>query len=378
MRDIYFDATAALYEAAVLPEQWPAALAMVSEVVQGRFTHLFLTDVSSGQVTMSALGALPGQDPDPAGEASYISYFSRLDPRLPAIARFPLGRAVSCTELVNADTVRRSEFFNDFFLPHGVRWTALANFDAGRGTAGTCGVLRRPSAPAFDVDDMARFQAMLGHIARATKLQKRLEQASVSGTLAVAAWHRSSTVMIVVNRAAKMLFANKAAEAVLERGESLRVKGGKLGVVSPGSEQQLLAGIAAALPLGRSGRGGVAGAVRILGATGGVGLTLLVAPLPSKAVGGSHWHGPAALILAREPDRPALLSGRHLIDWFGLSQAEASLTIDLADGRRPEEIAAARGVKISTVRSQISSILAKTGSARQSDLIGLLGQLPTF
>lgn len=378
MPDLYFDAAAGLYEAAMLPEQWPAALAMVTQVVQGRFTHLFLTDTASRQVTMSALGALSGEEPDPAGEAAYISYFSRLDPRVPAIARHPLGRAVSCTELVNANAVRRSEFFNEFFLPHDVRWTALANFDAGRGTVGTCGVLRRPRASSFTVDDVARFQTMLEHVVRATKLQKRLEQATASGTLAVAAWHRSSTVMIVVNRTGKVLFANRAAEDLFEGGASLRVKGGKLGALSPGSEQLLLASIAAALPLGRSGRGGIAGAVRIQASTGGVGLTLLVAPLPVRAVGGSHWNGPAALILAREPDRASLLPGRHLIDWFGLSQAEASLTIDLLDGRRPEEIAAIRGVKISTVRSQISAILAKTGSARQSDLIRLLSQLPTL
>jgi hypothetical protein len=44
-------------------------------------------------------------------------------------------------------------------------------------------------------------------------------------------------------------------------------------------------------------------------------------------------------------------------------------------GERLEDVAAARGVKISTVRTQLAALLQKTGTPRQSALVGLLSRL---
>jgi DNA-binding CsgD family transcriptional regulator len=42
----------------------------------------------------------------------------------------------------------------------------------------------------------------------------------------------------------------------------------------------------------------------------------------------------------------------------------------------PEEIAAERGVAISTLRTHFAEIFARTGAENQRDLIRLLGMLP--
>ncbi|WP_374448506.1 hypothetical protein [Stella sp.] len=47
----------------------------------------------------------------------------------------------------------------------------------------------------------------------------------------------------------------------------------------------------------------------------------------------------------------------------------------LAAGIRPEEIAAARGVRVSTVRTQVAQIFAKTGTAGQAAFVRLAASL---
>lgn len=53
----------------------------------------------------------------------------------------------------------------------------------------------------------------------------------------------------------------------------------------------------------------------------------------------------------------------------GLTPAEMGVLTLLLDGKTPAEIAAARGVAISTVRAQLKRLFAKTGTRRQADLV---------
>lgn len=57
---------------------------------------------------------------------------------------------------------------------------------------------------------------------------------------------------------------------------------------------------------------------------------------------------------------------------FDLTAAEARIARHLLEGSTASDIAANDEVSINTVRSQIRSILVKTGVSRQTDLIGLL------
>lgn len=85
---------------------------------------------------------------------------------------------------------------------------------------------------------------------------------------------------------------------------------------------------------------------------------------------------PAALILITNLDRQPEVFGRKLVELFGLTPAEACLAVSLAAGKRLEDIAEKRGVRMPTLRTQMRAILDKTGTDRQSDLMRLIVGLP--
>jgi len=60
---------------------------------------------------------------------------------------------------------------------------------------------------------------------------------------------------------------------------------------------------------------------------------------------------------------------------FGLTPAECRVSLLLVDGLAPAAIANTLGVTANTLKSRLSSVYAKTGSSRQSQLTRLLVQL---
>jgi DNA-binding CsgD family transcriptional regulator len=81
------------------------------------------------------------------------------------------------------------------------------------------------------------------------------------------------------------------------------------------------------------------------------------------------------MILVTDPDDLSP-SARDMAQAFGVSPAESRLAAALLTGKRPSEIAAASGVRITTVRTQLSSILRKVGVDRQADLVRVLSSIP--
>jgi DNA-binding CsgD family transcriptional regulator len=64
-----------------------------------------------------------------------------------------------------------------------------------------------------------------------------------------------------------------------------------------------------------------------------------------------------------------------LRDIFGLTLAESRVAICLHMGLTVHDAAAQAGVRVSTVRDQLSSIFSKTGTSRQSELISIFCRL---
>jgi DNA-binding CsgD family transcriptional regulator len=78
-----------------------------------------------------------------------------------------------------------------------------------------------------------------------------------------------------------------------------------------------------------------------------------------------------AMIIIVDPAR-YVPSEKDLADLFGLSPAEARVAAALMAGKSLADIAAASGVQITTVRTQLRSTLRKVGVKRQFDLVRIL------
>jgi len=92
---------------------------------------------------------------------------------------------------------------------------------------------------------------------------------------------------------------------------------------------------------------------------------------PLQPANDGSWAGALALVVIARPRPGADHIARRMRRLHGLTHAEARVSAALTLGETVGQIAAAYGVRVSTVRAQIRSIFEKTGVHRQSDLVRL-------
>lgn len=78
----------ALYEAAVEPERWPAALTATADLLGAVGAQFFLWDEQASAAPFAAVGRLPEE-----GNAAYVRYYGAIDPRRQALERHPVEGA---------------------------------------------------------------------------------------------------------------------------------------------------------------------------------------------------------------------------------------------------------------------------------------------
>ena len=86
--------------------------------------------------------------------------------------------------------------------------------------------------------------------------------------------------------------------------------------------------------------------------------------------------GAEVMLIVSDPGCPITLPYEMLQSIYGLTPALADVANGLLKGYSLDYIARLRHVSIGTVRQQLKSILNKTGTVRQSDLVRQLLSLP--
>ena len=234
------------------------------------------------------------------------------------------------------------------------------------------GLGRRTTEGPFTAAHLDLFGRVLPHLASAALVRRRLRAllaASEAPRAVLAALDRG---VILVDAAARLVWANPAAERLLARRYGLSVdRTGALVATRPAETavlRRLIAGAAAAgsgevaeaggaLPLPRPSDRPLV--VRVLPLAPGADLAGLP-PLPRR---------PAAALLVSDPDEAEPPPEALLRQAYGLTRAEAALAARLAEGVGLREVADALGISGNTAKAQLKAVFAKVGVDRQAALV---------
>jgi len=141
-------------------------------------------------------------------------------------------------------------------------------------------------------------------------------------------------------------------------------------VASSGPQNAAMHGLIAAAAGRHAGDGGQAGRLRLLRPSGQPPLSLDVMPLRPDA---GLAHGASRVLMCiSTPRQGADAKIDTLRAIFTLTATEASLAADLLAGMELRAIAARQGRSIHTVRTHLASLLSKTGTHRQAELVSCL------
>lgn len=316
-----------------------------------------------------------------AYDEHYASRFVALDPYRAAAREVNLEQTAARRgdirlghEIVPDARYVNSEFYADFGSKSSRRYMIGALI--GTSKVIPLGLHRDAASRPFDEGDRRALSLILPHLQRAFQMRDRLGPMGDPGSVALDVL---PIAVFLVDAQMRVLYCNAEAAGLLGdarcglattlHGPGSAATASRLFARHPNDNARLCRLVNAAS------RGGAGGGLQIRAAGASalsddaVTLSTLVCPamrhlLPSAhfSAGGSVMHG-AAAVIARHLRKPLSPSVGSLVDLFGLTLAEAQVAIALAGGSTAEAVAQARGVSAETVRSQIRTLLRKTGTS---------------
>jgi DNA-binding CsgD family transcriptional regulator len=361
------------YEAAAEPQRWPAVLQAVQSMVGASAAMLFTPGEPDTHERL--LWAAHGIDPQ--AQAEYGRSWSTRDPWLLAVRRGvrPARGAILIGEsyLPQAE-LRRTDFYNEYAQRHGIERMAALVVEDERALGGmpftVLSLMRAPGTAPFEPAELAGLQALHPHLYRALRMHWAL--ASRHDRLAAVEQSVEAVPqpLLVLASTGKVKFANGHGRELLSRGGVADIRHGSLlgigrlpGEALAGALRAATQGVAGLLTTWWEERGALCPAV------------LHVVPLPHDSVYREFWPRAAALLLVEAPGNPTHAAARleAAVQHYRLSPAESRVLACAQRGLTPTEIAEQLGVRLSTVRAQLSSLFQKTGTRRQAELMRLVG-----
>lgn len=190
-----------------------------------------------------------------------------------------------------------------------------------------------------------------------------------------ASWaHTSHVAAIILTQNARILDCDYRGQSFLKAGNVVRMLGGQLYCTDAGFQPNFNSALKETAGTGRT-----ANILLHPPEQPGKRFSLTLTRMQQRASADSAGESAKVadiLCLVAPLDGRRIATARQLMDFFGLSAAEARLARAICHGDSVEEYARDQGLRLPTVRTQLSSIFNKTGTERQAGLVRLIAGIP--
>jgi DNA-binding CsgD family transcriptional regulator len=365
--DCYDEVVAGLYEAALSPDRWHGALSAVMRYTRADTFHFNDWDRQEATAALNIFS----HEWMTSGIGAYASYYGAIDPRRRLTESLPVGSVFACHHHISDSSASRDEFYQDFLIPHGLRYVAGSRVFSDDRRDVIIGLMREVGNRPFSEHELHDAQRLISHLSRASRLWMDTQTLHTAATVGAQGAVASAFALIAVDARGKVAYANARGERLMSDGDCLVTRDGCIGA-SFGKEDTSLRQLVRQVLATGCGASLTLSGIR----SGPQSLLLSIAPLRSSSAVGADLAGASVLITARARLQPVGLSANALAQAFGLTAAESAVALALCEGKTPEEHAQAVGVSLATVRTQLRAVFDKTQTRRQSETVGLLLGIP--
>lgn len=290
----------------------------------------------------------------------YNHYYAQINPLQPPLASMPVGTASHDDELVPREDLVRTEFFNDFLVPHGLTRTAGVKLAEVGGQSFSLVVGSGDANSEPIRQSVTGLQAIAPHVQRAFGFHgRRRGDFDAKGLLSL--FDVADVGAIVLNDERRAVTMSRAARAMLGDLSPLRIAAdGRVGF-----HKQAIQDLC-----GQMLRRSYAGPESAEFYSHRTKVTLVSI---RKSPDLLYFEGPTVVVLL---ERPGAETVRFDPDFFaeayGLSKTEMRALSGIVAGHSTDRIAAEADLSRETIRSQIKSLYSKMGVASVADALRLV------
>jgi DNA-binding CsgD family transcriptional regulator/PAS domain-containing protein len=366
--EVYSRLVGSIYDRVGQPDEWPALLEDITGFVGGRVGQLAVFSLDGTRKPMWAVSGF-----DRSQYRTFLYRHATEDPRLPYILSNQ-GKVIRAEEGVDPARFRETALFKEVVQPFGIENSLVTYFAKEADVMATLAAMRDDEAGPFQSAEVRRLAMFVPHLRRAFEFYALMRQASERSADLASALDLLDAAVILTDSRLRVAHANRAAEELAKSRSGLSLDKGSL-VLKDGQCSRRFARAASEALAAASGDATITQAEHIAITCGETGTPYRVSlhPLSKRPSGtGSRVKAELAVVIRGGSRRTQEGSAIRLQHLFGLTSAEAILANAVASGRSLHAHAQERGIAISTVRTQLRSLFAKTETHRQGELVARL------
>lgn len=347
-----------IYECSFVPELWPGILDELAEMTGSRGGLLFSArDKVLNWTASESLNDI---------FRSYVmdGWFKRCTRRVCLMGQAQPAFFVE-HDFWTADQIDNNPIYRDFFRPHGLGWSAGTGLHMPTGDNIVFSVEREFSRGPIEKERVERLNELRPHLARSAFVTARLGLQHAKGA------NHTLTLMglpaLLLDENGSVIEANHLIEALPDH---VQWRAHNRISLADGRANELLWASLAALDTDPE------SAVRSFPLRDGDNrAAMVVHVVPIRRSAHDIFMRSFALLVVTPIAAPAAPPVELMRSLFDLTPSEARVAGGIAKGETLDEIASTGGVAMSTVRSQMRSVLEKTGCARQAEVVALLASV---
>jgi DNA-binding CsgD family transcriptional regulator len=354
-----------LYTAATDPSFWNQTLAAIAHATRSVGVDVLIKGIHDREPR-----AIFNSGLDLTAEKRYRDYYHQIDtPLRHSLAGTP-GVCRGCHSEISEKEVGKDEYYQDFYIPGGLRYCA-GGYQLANDQLFVLGAHRAVTQDCFEDQALAVLQRVMDHLPHVFRLYDLFQRQKDRVAWLCNALDKMPHPIMVTDVHGRIRYMSPSCDKLEKAAPSLLTRGDKIGCTVPSFHSHLLRLIRTAcmepadLP---------PAFLTISDPLGRPSLEITVTPLRPEQTVIPREGDALAMVIFRTPfTAPASrsLSKRP----YGLSPTELRLAESLIEGTSLEAYAATRRIRISTVRTQIRSILAKTGTRNMVEMVSLLSGL---
>lgn len=368
--DEFSKLTTILYSAALGHTNWTDFLDHLTQVTGGVKTHLFGHD---SQIDLTLDFATSGYDSHFLD--SYRDYFGGMNAWAPGFARFSAGVVIDSEQMLSSSELVKTEFYHDWVKPQEditQGGGALIHNDGSRVFA-LGGNIRSKDTDKLKDNWLSLVGRLIPHTQLAFEVSRSIAGAKLETHLVATNKLHQLPAIFSFTSTGLLLHTNEKAQDFLREGTAVQAGiGGSITFNVPRLGNNVDGAQLWRAVLAHNG----SMSWKVSAPSGQTSTLRCIIVHPETDSANSLYKAlwinePTMMVLItmdQTPEQlPDLLQAR-----FQLTNAEVDVALKLTDGLRIDEISDLRQVSKYTVRNQVKSILSKTGTNTQAELVRLI------
>jgi DNA-binding CsgD family transcriptional regulator len=301
----------------------------------------------------------------------YRQHYAKLDPTTAPMFLRDVGEMATTTDLLSQGELRRTCFYKEWLQPQGFVDTLQASLDKSATDSVDLCFMRDGENGMFDNAARDRLRLIIPHLRRAVLVGKLVDRTTAQAATFGDALDGICAGLFLVDAAGQIVHANASGQAMLAQGVLVRGSSGKLTTHDTSAARGLSEIFSSAARDGAS-SGPQVGAVPLTGRGG----EHYVAHVLSLSAGARRLAGAddraVAALFVQKASRDLPSPHNAIAKLYRLTPTELRVLSGIVQVGGAPEVAEAMGISVSTVKTHLRRLFAKTGTDRQADLVKLV------